>query len=130
MARPAKIQTTQLRYAQEPPAADTVTPAPPSDEELRARIAGQLHVDLARHFSYPLMARRKGWEGRVLLDFHIEPDGAINTIRVSQSSGYRALDRSAIKSLTKVQRLKNAATWLDGRELDMQVPIIYRLHED
>lgn len=108
----------------DPGTADTDRPA-----HVRAQIQARLLTDLQRHFDYPLLARRRGWEGTVWLAFSIAPNGALEHIHVARGSGYDALDHSALTALRRVERLSEARAWLGGRPLDMQVPVIYRLLE-
>jgi len=96
----------------------------------QARIRARLLGDLARHFEYPLVARIRGWEGTVLLELRVESDGHLDRIRIERSSGYAVLDRSALNSLNRLGYLTEAATWLNGRSIDMQLPVIYRLVEN
>ncbi|PLX89269.1 MAG: hypothetical protein C0618_01845 [Desulfuromonas sp.] len=48
---------------------------------------------------YPDIARRNRWEGRVLLRVDVGPDGEVDDLSVSRSSGYRPLDRSAVRAV-------------------------------
>ena len=96
-------------------------------DKVRARIEAQLHTSLAHHFDYPYIARLRGWEGRVLLAFIVQASGDLNDIRIVRSSGFTLLDDSAVDSLKKVQRLPEAVAWLQGRDMEMQLPVIYRL---
>lgn len=94
-----------------------------------AQIRAQLLIDLARHFEYPLLARRRGWEGTVWLAFVVAPDGVLERIHVAHGSGYDALDYSAVSALHRVGRLQYASRWLGGNALEMRLPVIYRLQE-
>jgi periplasmic protein TonB len=49
--------------------------------------------------SYPLSARRRNYEGTVLLDVLVKREGTVDSIRLAQSSGYDILDRAAIKAV-------------------------------
>jgi protein TonB len=51
--------------------------------------------------AYPLMARRRNYEGTVLLDVLVKKDGTVGSVRLSQSSGHEALDQSALQGLMK-----------------------------
>lgn len=93
----------------------------------RARVQAQLLADLQRHFEYPLLARQRGWQGTVWLSFVVAPDGALDRIQVARGSGYQALDHSAVTALRRVGQLTEARAWLDGRALEMQLPVVYRL---
>ena len=97
--------------------------------ELRNQLLGELQTRLSRYLVYPLLARERGWEGTVVLGLRVESNGHLDRIRVEQSSGYAVLDRSALNSLSRVGRLVEVSDWLDGRSMNMQLPVIYRLVE-
>ena len=101
-----------------------------SQEPARIRILARLRTDLARYFDYPALARSRGWEGTVLLGLRVESNGHLEKIRIEHSSGYAVLDNSALNSLNRLGRLAEASAWLNGRGLDMQLPVIYRLIEN
>ena len=48
---------------------------------------------------YPPEARKKGYEGKVILRVQILPDGRVGDIEVKHSSGYEILDRSALAAV-------------------------------
>ena len=48
---------------------------------------------------YPAAARRRGMQGVVLLGVNINKTGHVEKINILQTSGFRVLDRSAIKSV-------------------------------
>jgi protein TonB len=48
---------------------------------------------------YPLLARKRGYQGTVLLEVLVSIDGKAASIRLSRSSGYSILDRAAIKGV-------------------------------
>jgi len=48
---------------------------------------------------YPSLARRKGYEGTVVLEALVDRNGRVSDLRVLKSSGYPILDRSAIASV-------------------------------
>jgi protein TonB len=96
---------------------------------LRGRVAHYLSLRLGEQFRYPPSARRRGWEGRVLLAFRIEPDGRIDGVRVLDSSGYPVLDDSAAQALRGLGQLAAVVPWLNGSALDLTLPVIYRLEQ-
>ena len=53
------------------------------------------------HPPYPLIARKKGWEGKLLLNVKINADGTVKDIKIEQSSGYKILDDISKKTLKK-----------------------------
>ncbi|NVK17770.1 MAG: energy transducer TonB [Methylocystaceae bacterium] len=50
---------------------------------------------------YPKLARKRGWQGRVVLSVHINKDGHPVQIEIRKSSGHKVLDRAALKALKK-----------------------------
>ena len=81
---------------------------------------------LSRELTYPPIARRKGWQGIVKLELHIEADGSITDLQLAETSGYSILDRAAMQCL-QFARLPGAARWLQGKTIDIVVPVEYRL---
>jgi periplasmic protein TonB len=49
--------------------------------------------------AYPTLARRRGWQGKVLLNVHICSEGKPKTIIIAKSSGYKILDIAAQKAV-------------------------------
>lgn len=98
-----------------------------SENRIRNQLLGQLQTQLSHHLIYPPLARRRGWEGTVLLGLHIESNGQLEKIYVERSSGYAVLDNSALNALRAMKTLAETTAWLQNRELTMQIPVIYRL---
>ena len=101
-----------------------------SGNALRNQLQGELQTRLARYLTYPPLARERGWQGTVWLGLHVEPNGRLENVHLERSSGYAVLDRSALNSLSRLGYLTEAVAWLNGRSLDMQLPVIYRLVEN
>ena len=51
------------------------------------------------HPEYPLIARKKGWEGRVIIQADIDNTGKVTYIKILESSGYEALDSVSLNTL-------------------------------
>jgi len=52
---------------------------------------------------YPLMAKRRGEEGTVLLEVFVESHGGVTKIDIAKSSSYSLLDKAAIEAIKKWQ---------------------------
>jgi protein TonB len=50
---------------------------------------------------YPEVARRRGLAGTVVLEVAVRADGRVNEVILKESSGYRSLDRSAIRTVRR-----------------------------
>ena len=59
------------------------------------------------HPIYPLIARKKGWEGKVVLQTDVDKKGNVKFIRILESSGFKVLDDISIETL-KTWRFKPA----------------------
>jgi protein TonB len=124
---PQPISAADKKDPMPSPAADGL---PSSDDPVsiaQSRIRMRLRADIARHFDYPDLARRQGWQGQVLVAFNVESDGRLQQIRVARSSGFAILDDSALQSLRQIERITEAAALPNGQRLAMQIPVTYRL---
>ena len=81
---------------------------------------------IAQDLTYPAIARRKGWQGVVKLELHIEADGSITGLQLDETSGYAVLDRAALQCL-QAANIPDATQWLRGKPADIIVPVEYRL---
>jgi protein TonB len=77
---------------------------------------------IQRGIAYPALARKMGWEGKVVVAFLVLPDGSVRYVRVVQGSGYLALDRGAVDAV------RNAAPFpTPPAEAEIITPVVYRL---
>ena len=51
------------------------------------------------HPTYPLIARKKGWEGKVVLQTDVDKQGNVKFVRILESSGFKVLDDISIETL-------------------------------
>ena len=51
------------------------------------------------HPIYPLIARKKGWEGKVVLQTDVDKQGNVKFVRILESSGFKVLDDISIETL-------------------------------
>ena len=87
-----------------------------------------LRVEIERHKNYPPFARKNGIEGTAYLNFHIGDNGRPDGIIIEKSSGSKILDESAIRTLKGMEQFYPVPEEI--RELEITVPIAYRLVED
>ena len=89
--------------------------------------AEYIRREIERHKYYPDIARLRGDEGTVYINFYIGQDGIPSSIYVARSSGSGILDDAGIKTVRMVGKISNLHSEL--RELDIVVPITYKLVE-
>lgn len=98
------------------------------ESKSRAHVIAVIYQALNQHFTYPRLAQRRNWQGKVLLSIRVTASGKIKNIKLNQSSGYAILDQAAMSSLTKVGELPQLISWLPY-DIDLTLPVIYQLTE-
>jgi len=68
--------------------------------------------------AYPSLARRRGYEGSVVVRLLVSRTGVVDKVEVVESSGYRVLDRAAAQAVKR---------WLFRPALDRGRPVPYPL---
>lgn len=99
----------------------------PDAAALAARVQARLQQALRSSFYYPRIARHRGWEGSVEVGLRVEADGNLSGVRILRTSGFAILDRAALASVGRIERLPEIVNWLGGRHIDMVLPVQYRL---
>lgn len=77
---------------------------------------------IQRGIAYPAVARKMGWEGKVLVAFLLRPDGTVRDVRVVQGSGHAVLDRGAVEAVRNASPFPRPPV-----EAEIVTPVIYRL---
>jgi len=85
--------------------------APATEERLSPEKALQRYLKehftyirdlITKQLTYPPMARRMRWSGKVIVGFVITEDGTVHNLRVVDSSGFPILDKSATETVRNV----------------------------
>jgi protein TonB len=76
--------------------------------------------------AYPAAARRRNYQGTVLLNVLVDRQGQVEQVKVAHSCGYDMLDRSAAKSVRQ-WRFEPARRFGRPFEMWVQVPIKFEL---
>lgn len=53
------------------------------------------------HPPYPLIARKKGWQGQLTVNVLVNQNGWVDKINIKKSSGYKVLDEISLKTIKK-----------------------------
>ena len=75
---------------------------------------------------YPSIARRRGFEGVVVLKVEILPNGRVGELRVKRSSGHHILDKSALKTVKRWKFIP-AKRGEDPIRIWAEIPIKFKL---
>jgi protein TonB len=76
---------------------------------------------------YPHSARRRGWEGDVLLRVDVSASGKVLSAHIESSSGYGILDDTALQTVTK-WRFRPASINGTPKADTVLVPVHFQLH--
>lgn len=98
----------------------------PAEDEQRQRYIREhftyIRDMIMQHLSYPMLARKMGWSGRVVVSFTVLDDGQVEDIKVVKSSGFNVLDANAIKTIEKTAPFPRPPV-----KAELIIPIVYRL---
>lgn len=123
----SKPSTTTKLYA------DTTTPtndaASNQLSQQRNYLLGELQNRLNRYLTYPTRARRRGWQGEVMVTFNINERGQLKNIRLAKSSGYSLLDHSAMTAIAKLDHIELPHSLGRLQAMELQLPVRYELRE-
>jgi protein TonB len=75
---------------------------------------------------YPRIARKRGYEGTVLLDVRVSPEGSVLEVKIAKSCGHGVLDRAAGKAV-KGWVFEPGQRGKERIEMWVQVPVRFRL---
>jgi protein TonB len=75
---------------------------------------------------YPSLARRRGYEGTVVVEAFVDREGRVQDLRLYQSSGHEVLDRAAMQAV-KGWLFEPARRGRDKIEMWVKVPLSFRL---
>lgn len=78
---------------------------------------------ITKNLSYPYMARKMGWEGRVTVSFVVSENGSASDIKIIESSGFDILDKNALETVKKVSPFPKPPV-----RAEVIIPIVYRLN--
>ncbi len=82
-------------------------------------------IDSAKASSYPLTARKKGYEGRVILQISLDADGNLLDVAVYEGCAYEILNEAAVELVKRV--LGTPYGHNTGSDVILKMPVTYRL---
>lgn len=133
----APTHALPLTNAQAPAVANTVEAPAPAAPEITAPTpepSSTAPIFNAAYLqnpqpSYPLSARRRGIEGKVLLRAEVRPDGVSNHVEVKKSSGWEMLDQAALQAVQN-WRFVPARQGTQAVTAWVEIPIAFQLEND
>ena len=105
---------------------DTSALSQGSAEEAKGRYLGAHFIyirdKIFKNLTYPPLARRRGWQGKVTVAFTVCSDGRVEDISIVESSGFAALDRNAVDAVMRSCPLPRPPM-----KTALIMPVVYRL---
>ncbi len=126
-SRPAAPTSEAARRIEESSAAaDSRTPSIPSGNGAPDNYYSQIYREIERHKRYPRQALARGLEGRILVEFTIQPDGRIENVTVKEPSEHVLLNDAAVDLLERIRKVSAPPEGV-ATALRLKLPIIYSL---
>lgn len=97
-------------------------------QQRRATLQQVQHL-LSSQFHYPRRARQFGWEGKVLVGFHVSAQGKVANVYLARSSGYALLDQSAMDAVAGLKTISRPEAPHRWQDMDLELPVIYQLQK-
>ncbi len=111
--------------------AGPVVASAPLNPAVRTVNTGELSDLLWRRMEalkrYPYLARRNGWEGKVLIRVVLGGDGRLLHAEIQESSGHEVLDQDALQVLRAATLLKTEPNLAFQHQATFTLPMAYRL---
>ena len=100
-----------------------------SEETQRSKnaVRGNIKSRLSQYLSYPEFARRKGWQGIVVVALKVNDFGQLKDIHVNSSSGFDILDSTAIDALNKLNAIEVKHEFKLALNTLLEIPIHFKL---
>ena len=78
--------------------------------------------------TYPVEAKIKGYEGRVLLGVEVLASGRVGVVEILESSGHEVLDRAAVRGVRRARFLPATRAGI-AVATRVRLPVVFRLEE-
>jgi TonB family protein len=126
------IQTIAATHKLAPAAINQLKRQPTPKITQRNFLLGEIKHHLSRYLNYPVRAQRRGWQGEVMVGFHVDKQGFLHNVHLAQTSGYSLLDNAALSAIGKIKNIP-LSSWLENNHDNefyptaLQLPVSYRL---
>jgi len=95
-------------------------------DSARNQYGSALSREIAKHINYPGIAKMRGWQGVVEIDFQLDGNGKILSQKIRTSSGFEVLDKQALE-MVKKSNFPTPPEVLKTSAFNVTVPVSFRL---
>lgn len=99
----------------------------PQTATLRERYLQLVRTRIEENRRYPLVARKQGQEGQVLVRFVIAPDGGLKEVKLGESCGNWSLDEAALAAVRAAEPFPAPPNEVFPGPAAMQIVIAFSL---
>ena len=130
IAAAPKAEVTPVFVAPTPVVAKPEPPKPSVNQadldSARNQYGSALSREIAKHINYPGIAKMRGWQGVVEIDFQLDGNGKILSQKIHTSSGFEVLDKQALE-MVKKSNFPTPPEVLKSNAFNVTVPVSFRL---
>lgn len=91
--------------------------------DIRLTYKAELRAKIDQNKFYPVMSRRLGQTGIVVVAFTLLEDGNIINVRIDKPSPFEKLNIAGLEAVKKVQKFKPIPKELGTTKMDIKVPV-------
>ena len=124
-ANPTRVITKAADTPQE-----TKTVNAPSPEKITAATndySSLLAAAIAKYKQYPKIAQMRGWQGLIIIELQLNPQGTVIYSQIKKSSGYDVLDQEALEMIKRASPFPQPPEALRSKNFTVLVPISFKL---
>jgi len=76
---------------------------------------------------YPRLAQEAGWQGAVKIKLHLNSEGELLSVKISESSGYLSFDDNVIEIAESLSPYPPFPFDIELKDLWINIPIVYKI---
>ena len=102
----------------------------PSPEKVTAATndySSLLAAAIAKYKQYPKIAQMCGWQGLIIIELQLNPQGGVIYSQIKKSSGYDVLDQEALEMIKRASPFPQPPEALRNKNFTVLVPISFKL---
>ena len=109
---------------------ETKTVNAPSPEKVTSATndySSLLAAAIAKYKQYPKIAQMRGWQGLIIIELQLNPQGGVIYSQIKKSSGYDVLDQEALEMIKRASPFPQPPEALRNKNFTVLVPISFKL---
>jgi len=87
----------------------------------------EVQKTIFQSLDYPRLAREAGWQGTVKIKLHLDSEGELVDVRISESSGYLSFDDNVLKIVESLSPYPPFPSSIELKDLWIDIPIVYEM---